>query len=312
MNEVQVYEKFLLKGDEVKRSFAADYIAQLFKTYTCDQSDIVQFLHQAQLSGANPVLKEIYLIERNTKVKGEFGQDRWVKRGTVVYSYNFLLRVAAQTKEFDGYTEDFKVEKVFDPILKKTGSEELVCTVTVKRRGHGEYPYTARWSEYDQDNTQWRSKPYVMLGKTALAGALRRAFPEAMGGVYLEEEFREDDLEMEAIAKEKDKAIEVSVEKKIEKQAVLTEKIENEDERTKAIELIKERLGKITKGQDATQKGLALKEICGVLKFQDLGQKTLDELNAIAKKALDIFEEQVNKEVAKKKSAKENTFTIEK
>ncbi len=317
MSDVKVYEKFLLTGDEVKRSFASDYIAQLFKTYSkCDQSDIVQFLHQSQLSGANPVLKEIYLIERNVKVKGDYGQDKWVTRGTVVYSYNFLLRVAAQTKEFDGYSESFKVEKIFDPITGAFGKEELVCTVTVKRRGHGEYPYSARWSEYVQTdkngvaNSQWRSKPYVMLGKTALAGALRRAFPESVGGVFIEDEFRDDELENEAIKKENEKAIEAHVEVLTEKKELLADKIENEDERTKTMELIKERMGKLTKGQSPTEKGAALKEVCGVSKFTDLSGKTLAELKAISDKAFAIFEESVEREAHKKKSAKENTFKI--
>jgi len=310
VSDLTKYESLLLKGEDVKRSFAANYVAQLFKSYSCSQDDIIQFLHQAQISGANPVLKEIYLIERNTKIKGEHGQDKWVKRGTVVYSYNFLLRVAAQTGQFDGYTEKFEVEKVFDPITRKAGQEELTCTVTVKRKGHGEYPYTARWTEYSQDNTQWRSKPYVMLGKCALAGALRRAFPEAMGGVFLEEELREEDLDLQNQAKEKDLAIEASAEIKQEKEALLLDKIENEDERDQALALIKERMGKITKGQDAAQRGAALKEICGVLKFADLSGKTLDELRAIAQKALDQYEAILEREIAKKKGAKDNTFKI--
>jgi phage recombination protein Bet len=311
MSDLAKFENLLLKGDDVKRSFAANYVAQLFKSYSCDQSDIIQFLHQAQISGANPVLKEIYLIERNTKVKGEHGQDKWVKRGTVVYSYNFLLRVAAQTGQFDGYTEKFEVEKVFDPLTRKPGLEELVCTVTVKRKGHGEYPYSARWSEYSQDNTQWKSKPYVMLGKCALSGALRRAFPEAMGGVFLEEEFREEDLDRENQIKANQDAIEVKAEVRAEKEQVLSEKIEQEDERTKTLELIKERMGKLTTGQTPTEKGKALKDVCGVLKFDDLNSKTLVELKEIAAKALSLMEEKILQSAQKKKSAADNSFKLE-
>ena len=311
MSDLQKYEQLLLKGEGVKRSFAASYIAQLFKNYSCDQADIVQFLHQAQLSGANPVLKEIYLIERNTKVKGEFGQEKWVKRGTVVYSYNFLLRVAAQTGQFDGYTEQFKVESIFNPITGKTGNDELFCTVVVNRKGHGSYPYTSRWSEYAQDNSQWRSKPYLMLGKTALAGALRRAFPETLGGVFLEEEFKEDDLDKEGEKKAVADAIEAQVEIKEEQAKVSVEKVELEDERSQALSLIKERMGKLTFGQTAIEKGKALKEICGVLKFDDLKSKSLIELEEIAVKAISIIEEKALQQVQKKKTVKDMSFKLE-
>jgi phage recombination protein Bet len=303
MSDLTKYEEILLKGDEVKRSFAANYVASLFKTHSCAQEDIIQFLHQAQLSGANPVLKEIYLIERNVKIKGEYGQDKWIKRGTVVYSYNFLLRVAAQTGEFDGYTENFEVKPFFDPVTGKLGKEELVCTVVVNRKNHGSYPYTSRWSEYAQDTTQWKSKPYIMLGKTALAGALRRAFPEAMGGVFLEEEIRDEDFKQDAI--------EADAEVKERKAELLAEKVEQQDERDAVIELIKERMGKITNGKTATEKGLALKEICGVNRFQDLSQKTLAELKAISEKALGILEEKAVRAAKKVKTVKDVTFKVE-
>jgi hypothetical protein len=104
---------------------------------------------------------------------------------------------------------------------------------------------------------------------------------------------------------------EVFLEKNEEHRALTKDKIENEDERELALSLIKERMGKITKGQDAAQKGAALKEICGVLKFADLSGKTLDELKAIAQKALDQYEAIIEREVAKKKSAKDNTFPID-
>jgi hypothetical protein len=142
-----------------------------------------------------------------------------------------------------------------------------------------------------------------MLGKTALAGALRRAFPEAMGGVFLEEEIRDEDFKQDAI--------EADAEVKERKAELLAEKVEQQDERDAVIELIKERMGKITNGKTATEKGLALKEICGVNRFQDLSQKTLAELKAISEKALGILEEKAVRAAKKVKTVKDVTFKVE-
>ena len=54
---------------------------------------------------------------------------------------------------------------------------------------------SARYSEYarnvDQDWSNWRKMPEVMLEKVALARALRRAFPAMLGGIYTRDEMEE-------------------------------------------------------------------------------------------------------------------------
>ena len=67
--------------------------------------------------------------------------------------------------------------------------------VTVYRMVQGEpRPWTgeAMWSEYypgDKKGFKWRDMPRTMLGKCAEMQALRKAFPEECGGMYVAAEF---------------------------------------------------------------------------------------------------------------------------
>jgi hypothetical protein len=76
-------------------------------------------------------------------------------------------------------------------------TEARTATVTVYRLTRGtRYPYTAtaRFEEYvpaqGQDH-MWRKMPRLMLGKCAEALALRKAFPQQLGGLYVKEELEQ-------------------------------------------------------------------------------------------------------------------------
>jgi len=79
---------------------------------------------------------------------------------------------------------------------------KATCTVW-KIVGGQRVPFTAsaRWEEYVQctkegnPNSMWRKMPYGQLGKCATALALRKAFPEELGGVYTDVEMEQADTE---------------------------------------------------------------------------------------------------------------------
>lgn len=81
---------------------------------------------------------------------------------------------------------------------------KATCTVWKIVGGH-RVPFTAsaRWEEYVQctkdghPNSMWRKMPYGQLGKCATALALRKAFPEELGGVYTDVEMEQADSEAE-------------------------------------------------------------------------------------------------------------------
>jgi phage recombination protein Bet len=100
-----------------------------------------------------------------------------------VTSIDLFRSRAAETGELAGSDDALFVEEV--------GKPPIAATVTVYRITGGQrFPYTAtaRWSEYNPGGDMWRKMPHTMLAKCAEALALRKAFPQELGGLYTNEE----------------------------------------------------------------------------------------------------------------------------
>lgn len=78
------------------------------------------------------------------------------------------------------------------------------ATVTVWKIVSGQrvpFSASARWDEYVQTkkdgtpNSMWKKMPYGQLGKCAEALALRKAFPDRLGGIHTDEEMEQADSE---------------------------------------------------------------------------------------------------------------------
>lgn len=71
------------------------------------------------------------------------------------------------------------------------GGKVISCSVTVWKRGGDDRGYTAKvyFSEYTTGKNQWAKRPLTMIAKVAEMHALRMAFPDELGQVYVEEEF---------------------------------------------------------------------------------------------------------------------------
>jgi len=76
------------------------------------------------------------------------------------------------------------------------------CTVTVKRKIAdyiGDYSATVFFSEYNTGRNLWVTKPRTMIAKVAEMHALRKACPEEMAQVYVQEEMEQDEKTLEPI-----------------------------------------------------------------------------------------------------------------
>ena len=68
----------------------------------------------------------------------------------------------------------------------------ISCTVTVHRKIEdyiGNYSATVYFSEYTTGRNLWASKPKTMIAKVAEMHALRKACPEEMSQMYIEEDY---------------------------------------------------------------------------------------------------------------------------
>jgi len=158
--------------------------------------ELQAYLHECQRRRLDPFTRQIYLIGRWDRQ-----QKRKVYRSqTGIDGFRVIARRAAdEAKESieyedtvwcgpDGQWTDVWLED--DP--------PAACKVVVLRDGK-RFPATAKYSSYVQVNDQgaavglWRKMADNQLAKCTEALALRKAFPEDLGGLYTEEEMAQAD-----------------------------------------------------------------------------------------------------------------------
>ena len=145
------------------------------------------FLYTANKAGLDPLLRQVHFVKR--RVKQPDGTYTGV--GTIQVGIDGLRAIAERTKQYAG-SEDI----VYDDESKINPSK---ASATVHRIIGGQrvpFTATARWKEFapsGKQNFMWTKMPYHMLGKVAEAQALRKAFPQDMSGLYIDEEMHKQD-----------------------------------------------------------------------------------------------------------------------
>lgn len=122
------------------------------------------------------------------------GQSEW--RDVIMPGISEIRMTAFRTGDYAGQDISFG-----ESMVHTIGGEEIEapdsCTVTVYRLINGEkcaFPHTEWFVEAcgtkknGTPNSMWRKRPRGQLAKCAEAGALRKAFPEAIGNEYAAEE----------------------------------------------------------------------------------------------------------------------------
>lgn len=146
--------------------------------------DMLLFLYTCKRTGLDPLTKQIYAIYRWNSRQGK-------ETMSIQTGIDGMRLVAQRSGQYAGQ-EDVKYlpEDEADPHPTK-------ATVTVYKQIKGarvSFTASARWSEYVQTDKDgkpsglWAKMPYLMLGKTAEALALRKAFPNELSGIYADEE----------------------------------------------------------------------------------------------------------------------------
>ena len=152
---------------------------ELIKTHvakdaTNDELEI--FLHHCKKTGLDPLAKQIYFQKRGG-------------RPVYITAIDGFRLIAGRTGEHAG-TDD----TIFDDEEKPKKATTTVYRIVQGTRYA--YTATARWDEYcpgaGQDH-MWKKMPCTMLGKCSEALALRKAFPNELGGIYAKEEMDQAD-----------------------------------------------------------------------------------------------------------------------
>ena len=159
-------------------------------------AELAAFLHECQRRKLDPFTRQIYLIGRYDSRKGR----KVYRSQTSIDGFRLIARRAADKSGIDYSYED---TIWFDEQGKRyeiwlSDKPPAGAKVVVIRNG-SRFDAVARFGAYVQMDRngnpagQWRNMADVMVAKCAEALALRKAFPEDLGGIYTEEEMAQAD-----------------------------------------------------------------------------------------------------------------------
>lgn len=180
MNESVNYREYTKE----ERALIARTVAQ---GATAD--DIEIFLHICARTGLDPIARQIHLVKRGNRSMVQTGIDGY-------------RLIADRTGKYAG-SDDYRFDEGVDVYhhQKSERGNPVTATVTVYKMVNDircSFTATVRWEEYYPGKHQgfmWDKMPYLMLGKTAEALALRKAFPAELSGLYTDEEMQQVDVE---------------------------------------------------------------------------------------------------------------------
>lgn len=191
MNAVTRYEP--MTDDQVglvKRMIAKD----------ATNDELQLFLHQCQRTGLDPFSKQIYAISRWSKAAGRNVM-------AIQVSIDGARLIAERTGKYDNQEgpfwcgEDGIWKDVWLSKQAPRAAKVLVYKVGSNRATTG----IAHWDEYhDPRSNFWQSKPALMLSKCAEMLALRRAFPQELSGLYVQEEMEQPESTIDIAARRVD------------------------------------------------------------------------------------------------------------
>ncbi|WP_223755639.1 phage recombination protein Bet [Myxococcus sp. RHSTA-1-4] len=164
------------------------------------------FIEQCKRSGLDPLLKEAFCVARRQNA-GNRERPNWVTKYEFQPSEAGMLARAERFPDFRG----IQASAVFaeDEIIVDQGKGEVVHRFNpAKRKGalvgawarvvrDGKLPVVVwlDFSGYVQQTPLWAKIPTTMIEKCARVAALRKAYPEAFGGLYVREEMPAEDYE---------------------------------------------------------------------------------------------------------------------
>ncbi len=160
------------------------------------EAELAAFLHECQRRKLDPFTRQIYLIGRKDKSKGR----KVYRSQTSIDGFRLIARRAADKSGIDysyedtiWYDADGGRHEIWLSDKPPAGAKVVVI------RNGSRFDAVARFSAYVQTDwngnptRMWQSMGDVMVAKCAEALALRKAFPEDLGGIYTEEEMGQAD-----------------------------------------------------------------------------------------------------------------------
>lgn len=162
------------------------------------KAEAVNFIQLCRYAELNPFLNEAYLIK--------FGNQP----AQMITAKVALEKRAARQPDYRGIRSGVIVFNKDEQVSHKKGAmlypgETLLGAWAEVKRGDFEEPIYVEvaFEEYNTGKSTWAKMPANMINKVAEAAALRKAYPEQLGGMYTEDEPSVHELKEAAVIEEK-------------------------------------------------------------------------------------------------------------
>ena len=187
MTELAKTEKnevtFEAGGQEIRLtpSMVQQFITKGGGTITLPEA--VNFMKLCQYSGLNPFLNEAYIVKfGNNPAQLITSKEAFLKRASRQADYRGMVSgIVVLTK--DGQVNHKKGQLLY-PNEKLLGGWAEVYRETYKDSIYVEVSF----DEFNKGQVTWKQMPANMINKVAQAKALREAYPDELGAMYIEEE----------------------------------------------------------------------------------------------------------------------------
>lgn len=192
-----------------------DERVELVKRTICPRGisndEFMLFIEQCKRSGLDPLLKEAFCVARRQNI-GTRDKPNWVNKHEFQPSEAGMLARAERFPDYEGIS----AAEVFgeDPISVDYGAGTVEHRVNPAQRKGGLVGAWARvqrrskvpvvvWVDFAavvQQTPLWSKMPGTMVRKCARVAALRTAYPEAFGGLYVREEMPAEEFPEEPVS----------------------------------------------------------------------------------------------------------------
>ncbi len=177
-----------------KKPFTNEQVNLITRTVAkgATPDELKLFLIVANKTGLDPFSKQIHFVKRKQKQK----DGSYLEVGAIQTGIDGYRAIAERSGGYAGSDEP-----IYDTEDAKNPNKATVTIYKIIQGVRCPFTAAARWGEYCPPSPMdfmWRKMPYLMLGKTAEALALRKAFPNDLSGIYVDSEVEREGAVVEA------------------------------------------------------------------------------------------------------------------
>jgi len=162
--------------------------------YTPNDEWLDLFTEACNRTGLDPAKRQILGQVHNVKVDKN-GHDHYVPKFSTLVTIDGLRVTSERSGKYEGQCGPFYCGKdgEWRDVWLDNKNRPVACRVGIYRKGTREPIWgLAIFEEFKQTGRMWNSMPCHMIAKCAEAVGHRKAFPEVLAGLYIEDEMPED------------------------------------------------------------------------------------------------------------------------